>query len=143
MLAAKRVEPRELFAGPSTTAGIGLFTKQFIEKGSRITEYRGLLIDNTEVEEHERKQIQRGEECYIFQFSWHRETLFIDGSWTDHVSKYINHSRHANVKAKLEGEKYPHIVLYARKDIMPGEELFLDYNDRRPEVLRNFPWLKK
>ena len=59
-------------------------------------------------------------------------------------ARLINHSRrNPNLMAKkiVDTRGFPHIVLYALRDICQGEELCFDYGDRRKEVLTRFPWL--
>ena len=55
----------------------------------------------------------------------------------------MNHSkRRANVSTKIfEVKGTPELWLVANRNIQPGEELLFDYNDKRPKVIKENPWL--
>jgi hypothetical protein len=59
------------------------------------------------------------------------------------LGRLVNHSiENANLKAKVFDHKgEPRILFFAIKDINPGDELLYDYGERRPEVVKDFPWL--
>lgn len=61
---------------------------------------------------------------------------------SDRLGRLVNHSRNGNLSTKtvVIGTE-PHLVLIAKEDIQPGEEVTYDYGDRSKESLRHHPWL--
>ena len=59
--------------------------------------------------------------------------------------RFMNHSKaEANlVPRKVIFGTKARIGFFAKETIPAGAELTWDYNDNRPEVLKNLPWLKK
>lgn len=61
---------------------------------------------------------------------------------SDRLGRLVNHSKKGNLKTRtFLVEESPHLVLFADRDIEPGEELSYDYGDRRKTVLESHPWL--
>jgi histone-lysine N-methyltransferase SETD8 len=60
--------------------------------------------------------------------------------------RYINHSKNnCNLKGKLIKDfnnKY-HLCFISKHNIKKGEELLIDYGDRRRDVVKHFNWLKQ
>ena len=62
---------------------------------------------------------------------------------TGRLGRLVNHSRlspNLQTKVVVFREK-PRLILIARRDIEPGEELLYDYGDRSKESLEAHPWL--
>lgn len=58
------------------------------------------------------------------------------------LGRLINHSRNGNLITKsLLVNKQPHLILIAKHDIQPGDELAYDYGDYSKESLLHHPWL--
>lgn len=58
------------------------------------------------------------------------------------LGRLVNHSRNGNLMTKtVFYRNRPHLVLLAKEDIEPGEELTYDYGDRSKESLLHHPWL--
>lgn len=58
------------------------------------------------------------------------------------MGRLVNHSRNGNLTTKtVTINKEPHLVLIAKHDIKPAEELTYDYGDRSKESLMHHPWL--
>ena len=58
------------------------------------------------------------------------------------LGRLVNHSRAGNLMPKIiEIKDRPHLLLVARVDILPGEELLYDYGDRSRDSLKHHPWL--
>lgn len=59
------------------------------------------------------------------------------------LGRLVNHSRsQGNLIPKVvEVEDRPHLLLVARVDIAPGDELLYDYGDRSRVSLKYHPWL--
>lgn len=58
------------------------------------------------------------------------------------LGRLVNHSRNGNLLTKtVQIGDTPHLVLIAKDDIQPGEEVTYDYGDRSKESLQHHPWL--
>lgn len=93
--------------------GLGLFTLDPIKKGQFVIEYKGEIIDNDEAD----RRLGR----YLFELN-KKETL--DGSSRKNTARYINHSCRPNCEVDIKKKK---VLILARKNIQPGEELNYDY----------------
>ncbi len=93
--------------------GLGLFAKVPIKKGECIIEYVGEIINDAEAN-------RRGGR-YLFQTSKDRH---IDGTARTNTARYINHSCRPNCEVDvIRG----HVLVYAKRNILQGEELNYDY----------------
>ena len=102
---------------PSPIDGQGCFATAFFPKGQKIAEYTGERISRREVARRTRTR-RKLRICAINQY-WS-----LDGSRGGNGTHYINHSCEPNTYMKI---LYGHILFMARRDILPGEELTLDY----------------
>ena len=61
------------------------------------------------------------------------------------IGRRINHSRDSanSVVRVVKIGEIARLCLFANQDISAGEEITYDYNDRRQEVVKSFPWLAK
>jgi len=107
----KRIE-KKLKVGRSS-AGLGLFALEPIDKGEFVIEYFGEIIPTAEAD-------RRGGR-YLFDLSSRRT---IDGSTRKNTARYINHSCRPNCETEIKSGK---VFIFARKNIKPGEELSYDY----------------
>jgi SET domain-containing protein len=114
-------------------AGKGLFTKVFIPKGTRITEYKGRIRTWKEVE---------GENANYYIFYVNKNHV-IDANRTEKsVAKYINDARglvkikglNNNTQFVKEGRL---VFVDATKNIPAGCELFVSYGKDYWVVIRN------
>lgn len=96
-----------------SSAGLGLFATQLIKKGSFIIEYIGEVIDLKEANKRGGK--------YLFETSSNR---YIDGKERKNIARYINHSCKQNCEVEIRRGR---ILVFAKRDIQPGEELHYDY----------------
>lgn len=109
-----RLEVRE-----SAIAGRGLFALERIEVAACIMEYTG-----------ERVAYEEGERRYISTVPFHTflfglaDGRTIDAGVGGNDCRFINHSCEPNCVAH---EKYGRIFIYARRIILVGDELLLDY----------------
>ena len=95
-------------------AGLGLFTKDEIERGGFVIEYKGPILSEKEANEKGGK--------YLFETSKNR---FIDGKSRSNTARYINHSCRPNCEIEiLRGRIY----VFTKRKIKPEEELFYDYD---------------
>ena len=126
---------KQLFIKESTIpgAGSGLFAKEFIPKGSRITEYKG-KISNWEDANH-----QEGLNPYIYFVS---EDHVIDSlNYKKSLARYANDARGMKkIKGLLNNAVYVEeglkVYIDAIKDIPPGTEIFVSYGKEYWDVLK-------
>jgi SET domain-containing protein len=104
---------RAKFVIKRSSAGLGLFARVPFKKDDFVIEYTGEIIPNSIADE-------RGNR-YIFEISSRRS---IDGSTRKNLARYLNHSCDPNCEAEIDGT---HVMIYAIKNIKPGEELTYDY----------------
>lgn len=100
----------DLFAEDSGIHGLGVYTRVDIAKGALVIECLGIVRHKDEIYEGLRA-LQIGPETYLAEdFSNPR------------LDDFINHSCDPNV-GFVQGT----LMMYALRDIRPGEELFWDY----------------
>lgn len=110
----KEKDQREKLVVKKSIAGLGLFAKEPIKKGSFIIEYKGPLLSDEEVD-------QKGGK-YLFALG---KDWTISGDSRENIARYINHSC---VRTNCEPVQYAmHIKIKATRNIKAGEELFYDY----------------
>lgn len=73
--------------------------------------------------------------CYCFSVDATAEST--------RLGRLVNHSRTSgNLLPKIiEVKDRPRLLLVAKVDILPGEELLYDYGDRSKVSLKHHPWL--
>ncbi len=96
-------------------AGLGLFATIPFKRGDFIIEYTGELISTEEAD-------RRGGQ-YLFVVS---DTKTIDGKGRSNTARYVNHSCAPNAEAELDEDEL-RVRIYAKKKILPGEEILYDY----------------
>ena len=103
---------------PSLIHGRGCFATIPFKKRHKIAEYTGEKITNGEARRRAHRKMLR-----ICEVN-HRWSL--DGSRGGNGTHYINHSCAPNAYMKtLHG----HMLFFALRDIQPGEEITVDYED--------------
>lgn len=100
-----------------SSAGLGLFAGEDIQKDQLIIEYTGERISAKEAD-------KRGGR-YLFSVS---DDLVIDGTDRKHTARYMNHSCDPNAEAEHEVTE-DRIYVRARKKIKKGEEITFDYGE--------------
>ncbi len=108
-----------LRVGKSKIDGRGCFATVPFRKGQKIAELVGERISRVEAARRMRGQ-QRLHICAIDSY-WG-----IDGSRGGNGSQFINHSCQPNCFVKIT---YGHILFFALRDITPGEEITMDYEN--------------
>jgi SET domain-containing protein len=98
-----------------SSAGLGLFAGEAIEKGQLIIEYTGERISEDEAN-------RRGGR-YLFQVT---DELVIDGTDRKNTARYINHACKPNSEAEHD-EDDDRIYIRAKKRIKEGEEITYHY----------------
>jgi len=118
-------------------------TRKFL-KNEFVVEYSGELIDILTARKREKKyaqDIRVG--CYMYYFTYQNQQYCVDATEeSDRLGRLVNHSRNGNLIPKvIEVQEIPRLVLIAKRDIDPNEELTYDYGDRSKEALFYHPWL--
>jgi SET domain-containing protein len=102
----------------SSIDGRGCFATKLFKRRRKIAEYTGEKISNLEAERRARRRILRI--CAV-DGRWS-----LDGSRGGNGTHYINHSCRPNAFTRtLHG----HIIFFALRDIKPGDEITIDYED--------------
>jgi len=115
-------------------AGNGLFTKNFIPKGTPIVEYKGKITTWKEVEHN------NGENGYIYYV---KRSHVIDASNnTEELARYANDARGiTRVKGVTNNAEYVEdgvrVFIQAKKDIPAGSEIFVPYGKEYWDVIRH------
>ena len=112
--------------GKSLIHGWGVFTDEIMKAGDIIIEYKGILIGNAVADkrEIEYEKAKVGSD-YMFRID---SGTVCDATYHGSLARFINASCTPNCFTKiitLGGTK--RIVIYAKKNILPGEELCYDY----------------
>ncbi|KAJ6635818.1 Histone-lysine N-methyltransferase trithorax [Pseudolycoriella hygida] len=105
--------------------GRGLFCNRDIEAGEMVIEYAGELIRSTLTDKRERYYDSRGIGCYMFKID---DNLVVDATMRGNAARFINHACEPNCYSKVVdilGHK--HIIIFALRRIVQGEELTYDY----------------
>lgn len=114
-------------------AGKGLFTKDFIPKGSRIVEYKGKRTTWKEVKDED------GKNGYIFYIN--RNNVIDALPATKTLARYANDARGmVRIKGVLNNADYiidgHKVFIEATKDIPPKAEILVDYGREYWQVIR-------
>lgn len=96
-----------------SSAGLGLFTTEDIQKGKCVIEYVGRPISKEEEYSSKSK--------YLFEVT---KNLTLDGKPAINKAGYINHSCAPNCEPEIRGKR---IFIFSKKNIKAGEELTYDY----------------
>ncbi len=108
--------PRRSFRIGRSDTGLGLFATRLIKKKTRITEYKGPILDHETAVRAE----NRGNR-YLFEVSKNRT---IDGTPRSNIARYANHSCNPNSEPIIWCGR---VFIRALRHINPGEEIVYDY----------------
>ncbi|KAF8774197.1 Histone-lysine N-methyltransferase 2A like protein [Argiope bruennichi] len=109
----------------SSIHGRGLFCKRNIDPGELVIEYAGEVIRSVLTDKRERIYQSKGIGCYMFRID---DDEVVDATMHGNAARFINHSCEPNCFSKvitIDGKK--HIVIFALRRIIKGEELTYDY----------------
>ena len=97
----------------------GLYASKNIKAGTRIIQYKGKIITNSEVERN--PKYDNDKDIYLFDIN---KRYSLDGDFSWNTAGLINHSCEPNCEVDGIGYK---LWVYAIKDIKKNEELTYDY----------------
>lgn len=123
---AGRDKEQSIRFGRSGIHAWGVFADEKISKGDMIVEYRGVLISNRVAEKRE-KEYEKSKVGSDYMFRIDSEVV-CDATYQGNVARFINASCEPNCFTKIvtiDGTK--RIVIFAKSNIKPGEELVYDY----------------
>jgi len=110
----------------SNIEGWGVYAKQEIKEGEIIIEYVGELIHVALADLREAYYNSRGIGCYMFAIP--DDDHIVDATLRGNMARFINHSCDPNAKTDyMVYQGIKKIVIYAIRDILPGEEISYDY----------------
>jgi SET domain-containing protein len=109
----KKQHPVRHLVAKRSSAGLGLYTKEPIEKGGFVIEYVGKILTRKESNEKGGK--------YLFETSRDR---VIDGTDRKNIARYINHSCDPNCEIDIVRGR---VFVSSIRPIKAGEELTYDY----------------
>ncbi|XP_014253952.1 histone-lysine N-methyltransferase trithorax [Cimex lectularius] len=105
--------------------GRGLFCLRDIESGEMVIEYAGEVIRSALTDKRERYYTAKGIGCYMFRID---DKSVVDATMKGNAARFINHSCEPNCYSRVVdilGKK--HILIFALRKILQGEELTYDY----------------
>ncbi|KAI5147947.1 hypothetical protein ENBRE01_0007 [Enteropsectra breve] len=135
-LSGTAVKYEDLHIRSSSIHGMGIFTDRAIQQGSLIFEYTGEVIGKCVSDKRELKYKQNGiKSIYMFTIN---EDMIIDATLKGNKARYMNHSCNPNCMTITYTEEKV-VCYYAKHDIMPGEELTINYyySEKSPEEICN------
>jgi SET domain-containing protein len=111
------VSSRKPYRVGRSRTGLGLFATKTIEKGTRIIEYFGPLLDCSKPKD------DAVENKYLFELNG-RWT--INGAVRRNIARYANHSCRPNAESDVR-PRMKKVFIRAIKTINPGDEITYDY----------------
>lgn len=105
--------------------GRGLFCLRDIDSGEMVIEYAGEVIRSALTDKRERYYTEKGIGCYMFRID---DKFVVDATMKGNAARFINHSCEPNCYSRvidILGKK--HILIFALRKILQGEELTYDY----------------
>ncbi|KAK3085105.1 hypothetical protein FSP39_024330, partial [Pinctada imbricata] len=123
--------------------GKGLFSKREYAEGEFLIDYKGELISSEEGKKrYDSLSVKLG--SFLFFFTCRKKKLCIDATFTKGLCRFGNDAgpgdRMENSEMRMvysEKLKRPFLALFAKRQILKGEEIRYDYNDI------NLPWRKQ
>ncbi|XP_026484536.1 histone-lysine N-methyltransferase SETMAR [Vanessa tameamea] len=113
--------------------GLGLFTREFIPKGTFVCEYAGEVITKSEALRRQTYNQTHSKMNYIFCLNEHVNgniiQTFVDPSLFGNIGRYINHSCESNcviIPVRVDSP-IPKLALFSCVDIFDNGEITFDY----------------
>ena len=113
---------RRIAVRNSLIHGRGVFALKRIPKGTRIIEYKGMLITDKEADRRYSRIQAHSPHTMLFSVD---DGLVIDATRKGNSARWINHSCAPNCEIE---EEHHRVFIESRRDIPAGEELTYDYN---------------
>nr|WAB05089.1 histone-lysine N-methyltransferase trithorax [Colaphellus bowringi] len=105
--------------------GRGLFCLRDIEAGEMVIEYAGEVIRSILTDKREKYYNSKGIGCYMFRVD---DNFVVDATMKGNAARFINHSCDPNCYSRVvEILGHKHIIIFALRRILSGEELTYDY----------------
>ncbi|CAG9855277.1 unnamed protein product [Phyllotreta striolata] len=105
--------------------GRGLFCLRDIEAGEMVIEYAGEVIRSILTDKREKYYNSKGIGCYMFRVD---DNFVVDATMRGNAARFINHSCDPNCYSRVvEILGHKHIIIFALRRILSGEELTYDY----------------
>lgn len=121
-------------------------TRKFFA-GDLVLRYCGKLVSAKSGREIESALMEADiDDSYLFFFRCKNKEWCLDATIDDGLyGRMVNHSRlRPNCKpASVVLDQAPALGLFARRDIVPGEEVLYDYGETCQSVIDELPWLKE
>ncbi|RPA92540.1 SET domain-containing protein [Choiromyces venosus 120613-1] len=124
-VALQRDMPKRTLLGRSAVAGFGLFVGENVKGNAFLGEYKGEVITTEEADRRGKLYDRRGV-SFLFNLN---SNQVIDATRAGNKFRYVNHSaKKPNCYARVFMANCTHrIGMFARRDLIAGEELFFDY----------------
>ena len=130
-----KLSEKKLFVKKSTfpNAGKGLFTKEFIPRGTKIIEYKGKITTWNNADHDD------GKNAYIYYVN--KDHVIDASKQKKHLARYANDAKglkkikdvNNNSTYITEDEK---VFIKAMKNISPGEEILVGYGKKYWDVIK-------
>ncbi len=111
----------QIFIKKTRHKGRGVFSKQTIKKGKLIEVCEILIVDS--------KEIGSFLERYVFEFNKSKVALALG------FGSLYNHQDNPNARCELDTKKMK-LYFYSIKEILPSEEITIDYGYSESDKLR-------
>ncbi|KAM0791298.1 hypothetical protein ACM66B_005770 [Microbotryomycetes sp. NB124-2] len=128
-----KTRKKQLTFARSGIEGYGLFAKEHIPQGDMVIEYVGELIRQQVADRREKAYERQGiGSSYLFRVD---EDLVVDATKKGNLGRLINHCCVPNCTARIITiNNSKKIVIYAKRNIEPGEEVTYDYHFAHEDV---------
>lgn len=131
---------KNIFPGKSAIHGWGAFTTKKLSRGDMVIEYVGELVRPSVAEMRERILYDKlvGAGTYVFRLN---TNFCVDATRSGNLAHLLNHACSPNCASRTitvthrDGATMDHVIIFALRDIEPGEELTYDYRFCGEEVL--------
>lgn len=131
---------KSVLPGKSAIHGWGAFTTRKLSPGDMVIEYVGELVRPSVAEMRERLLYDTlvGAGTYVFRLN---ANLCVDATRSGNLAHLLNHACSPNCASRTitvthtDGVTVDHVIIFALRDIQPGEELTYDYRFCGEEIL--------